>query len=571
MCVTYAAIGAHRVAASPPVKSVMQRRVCLAACAVAHCAALLLFAAPAAGQVASPPFVAAPTELEGLFSRGDQLESNRRWGEALTLYEDALRLHPGEKQVEKRYLISKIHYELGRRYSDSSFKQALRTLPEQDALNLYGEVLLKIQSHYVDPPDWAQLVRRGCECLEVALADPAFGDKHLNRVARQNVDRFRQELRGQMAARNIRSREDCREAARGFARLAASRLGLPGTAVMFEYLCGATLALDDYSTYLTGDQLDEVYSQIDGNFVGLGIELKASNGALLIVKVIPGSPAEQGGIRPGDRIVAVDGRSTADLNTDQAADMLQGEEGSLVEVSAVSAEGQSRTLRLRREQVEVPSVDDVKIADPEFGIAYLKLTCFQKTTTKDLDAALWKLQRQGMRSLVMDLRGNPGGLLTSSVEVADKFVDEGLIVTTRGRNPSEDYRYSAHRAGTWRVPLVVLIDGDSASASEIFAGAIRDHHRGTIVGARSYGKGSVQGIFPLNQANSGIRLTTAKFYSPLGRPYSKQGVDPDIAVHEAAKPVSVSSTADFQLPPTAENDTVLSRALQVARQQLARR
>ncbi len=549
----------------------MQRRVLLAVCALAQCAALLSCAGPAAAQLSVAPYSPGASELESLFNRGEELESTRRWGEALTLYEDALRLHPGEKRVEQRYLISKIHYELGRRYSDTSFKQSLNSLPEQDASNMYGEVLLKIQSHYVDPPDWNQLVRRGCECLEVALADPAFADRHLNRAARQQVDRFRQELRSQQSLRTIRSREECREAARSFTRLASTRLGLPPTAVVFEYLCGATLALDDYSTYLTGDQLDEVYSQIDGNFVGLGIELKANNGALLIVKVIPGSPAERGGIRPGDRIVAVDGRSTADLNTDQAADMLQGEEGSLVEISAVSSEGQSRTLRLQRAQVEVPSVDDVKIADNEFGIGYLKLTCFQKTTTKDLDAALWTLQRQGMRSLVMDLRGNPGGLLTSSVEVADKFVDEGVIVTTRGRNPSEDYRYSAHRAGTWRVPLVVLIDGDSASASEIFAGAIRDHHRGTIVGARSYGKGSVQGIFPLNQAGAGIRLTTAKFYSPLGRPYSKNGVDPDVAVHEAAKPVSVSSTADFQLPPTPENDSVLNRALQVARQQMARR
>ena len=133
-----------------------------------------------------------------------------------------------------------------------------------------------------------------------------------------------------------------------------------------------------------------------------------------------------------------------------------------------------------------------------------------------------------MRSLVLDLRGNPGGLLTASVEVADKFIADGAIVSTRGRSEQENFNYRAHRPGTWRVPLVVLIDGDSASASEIFAGAINDSHRGTIVGSRSYGKGSVQGIFPLGYAGAGARLTTAKFYSPMGHPISNVGVTPDI-------------------------------------------
>ena len=171
------------------------------------------------------------------------------------------------------------------------------------------------------------------------------------------------------------------------------------------------------------------------------------------------------------------------------------------------------------------------MVDPENGVAYIKLTSFQKTTSRDVDAALWSLHRQGMRSLIIDVRGNPGGLLNASVEVADKFLPSGVIVSTRGRSTREDFDYQAHNVGTWRVPLVVLIDGDSASASEIFAGAIRDHGRGTVVGERSYGKGSVQGIFPLNRYKSGIRLTTSKFYSPSGQPISDRGVTPNVEVH----------------------------------------
>ena len=171
-----------------------------------------------------------------------------------------------------------------------------------------------------------------------------------------------------------------------------------------------------------------------------------------------------------------------------------------------------------------------------------------------------------MRSLVIDLRGNPGGLLTAAVEVADKFLEGGSIVSTRGRSPQEDFNYTAHQSGTWRVPLTVLIDYDSASASEIFAAAIRDHHRGTIVGVRSYGKGSVQGIFPLGFASAGVRLTTAKFYSPSLKAISNVGVEPDIVVREAAKPVGNGATEVSD-----QKDPILSAGVDAARRQLASR
>jgi carboxyl-terminal processing protease len=252
---------------------------------------------------------------------------------------------------------------------------------------------------------------------------------------------------------------------------------------------------------------------------------------------------------------------TSDLSTDQAANLLQGPEGTTVEL-AVEAPGQTaRRVIVHRERVEVPSIEGVRIVDTAQGIAYLKLTCFQKTTSRDLDNALWSLHRAGMRSLIIDLRGNPGGLLATAVDVADKFIDRGLIVSTRGRSAGETFSYSAHEPGTWRVPLVVLIDGDSASAAEIFAGAIRDHQRGTIVGERSYGKGSVQGIFPLSTAEAGVRLTTAKFYSPNGNPYSGIGVAPNQQVHRVARPVEVS-------PEAPADDVFLTAAVEAAQQQL---
>jgi len=529
-------------------------RACLATLAV------LLATAAFAQQLPTTVTIKDPLgEIAAALHSGQQLEQQRRWGEALAVYEDAVRQHPQDATLQQRFDATRFHYDLERRYADRSFRDSVARLSTQQAVDLYGQVLLKIDSHYVEIPHWKQLVDRGTNDLLVALNESSFVDQNIPQRNRPAIDAFRRELPELIGSRTIKTRLDARDAVTAAAQLAERRLEIPATAVVLEYLCGATNALDPYSAYLTPDQLNEVYAQIEGNFVGLGVELKAQNGGLVIVRVIPGSPAEEAGVRAGDRIQAIDGQSTGNLTTDQAANLLQGADGSVVALTLAAADQQPRQLSVRRRLVEVPSVDQVGIIDAQYGIGYFKLTCFQKTTSRDLDAALWKLHREGMKSLVIDVRGNPGGLLVSAVEVVDRFVDRGIIVSTRGRSSQEDLTYSAHEQeqSKWRMPLVVIIDQDSASAAEIFAGAIRDHHRGTIVGVKSFGKGSVQGIFSLEESNAGVRLTTAKFYSPNGKPYSQVGVDPDLTVQVAARPVN------GRLP--AGEDAMLNAAMQAAR------
>ena len=551
-------------------------------------------AAPAAptlsGTVSSAAAVAAPSsqvqqDVAEALRQGRQLESERRWSEALSFYEEALRRNPQQPTLEERLHLTRIHYDLSGRFGDPTYRESLKTLGRDKALELYDEILTKIQTHYVEPPHWQQLVDSGTAGLMEAMLDPLFLEATLPGVPQARVEAFRRVLRSQVFGVPTTDRQGTINLAAKAAQMAREQLGMSETAVIYEYICGASNALDPYSTFLSPCKLNEVYSQIEGNFVGLGIELKANDGALLIVKVFAGGPADRSGLKAGDRIVAVDGRSTQDMSSDEAANMLQGVEGSAVEVTIASPGIAERRMRIRREQIEVPSIDNIKIVDSTLGIGYLRLTCFQKTTSRDLDAALWRLHREGMKSLIIDLRGNPGGLLNISVDVVDKFVDEGTIVSTRGRNLNEDYSYSARKPGTWQVPLVVLIDGDSASASEIFAGAIRDHRRGTIVGARSYGKGSVQGIYPLNTITGGIRLTTAKFYSPQGLPFSRIGVSPDVAVGQIAAAAGSSqagssqAVAQFSARPTADGrfvqqapaDPAMEAALGVARQRFAQR
>jgi len=519
--------------------------------------------------------VAAPDALAEVISRGSQLELDRKWAEALSYYEEALRQHPQQVKLQERVANTRAHYEVCRRYNDPSYNTALATLSERDAAAIYDEVLLKVQSHYVHEPQWQKIIISGQTCMQVAVTEPLFVSKNLAGTPVDQLAALQRDVEKLVVSRPVSDRRQASQLVQAVAATLRDRYGLPAQAVILEFVSGAAASLDEYSSFLTGGQMDELFSQIEGNFVGLGVELKTEPTGLSIVNVIPGGPAHTGGIRPGDFIVAVDGKTTpADATADGLADMLRGLEGSKVTVAIRNGQGALQNLSLTRRRVDIPSVERVSIIDAANGVAYFKLTSFQKTTSRDVDAALWKLHAQGMRQLIIDLRGNPGGLLKAAVDVADMFVNDGLLVATRGRSPREDFDHRGQTAGTWRMPLVVLIDHDSASASEILAGAIRDHRRGTVVGEKSYGKGSVQGIFPLATTNVGIRLTTAKWYTPSGQAISGAGIQPDVAVR-VASPAKDKDTAVTALKPAtgtaAPSDPFLEAALQVARSQTSSR
>ena len=468
-----------------------------------------------------------------MLDSGRTLEIGGHWADALTKYEEALHEYPEDQRLQVKFDVARLHYSLEQRYDDRSFREALKALRPQQTLELYTDLLGKVDAHYYTDPPYQMMTQRGAAAMDIALADETFLRNHGIRIRGQQIDQLRTEILQLPGRYKIATARDAAAVASQVAKLANQRIGLSETATLLEFTSASAGGLDHYSSFLTADQLRDIYSQIEGNFVGLGVELKADQGELQIVHVIPHSPAEKSGIHDGDRITAVDGQATKSLSTDEAASLLTGAEGSMVRVQVMSPNQAPREVTVRRASVEVPSLENVKILDPATGVAYVKIPAFQKTTATDLEQALWDLHGKGMRSLVIDLRGNPGGLLTAAVEIADKFIADGGIVSTKGRSEQENFSYRAHRPGTWRVPLVVLIDGDSASASEIFAGAIKDSGRGKIVGTRSYGKGSVQGIFPLGKSGAGARLTTAKFYSPSGRAISNVGVTPDIDVRRA--------------------------------------
>ena len=382
-------------------------------------------------------------ELETVIQQGRTLELQGRWSEALNHYQQALKALPDNYQIKTRRSIARIHYDLNRRYADSTYVDSLATIPSNNALNLYAEILLKIQSYYVVQPDWDNILRHGLACMEIALSDPKFIDHNLPQVDRSKIQPAIDEMNSVLTKYSIQSRQDAYLIASNVCRKMQNRLGLPVQTTVYEFTCGAIIALDPYSAFMTSNQYGETMSQIEGNFVGLGVELNTRADHLDIVNVIANGPAGRAGIIGGDKIIRVDGKTVEELGAEAAADALRGKAGSSVELTVVDLKGQTRHLRLQRQRVEIPSVENVSIVDKESGVAYVKLSNFQKTTTRDFDAALWQLHRQGMRSLIVDVRGNPGGLLNSSVEISDRFIKNGVIVSTRGRNPLEDY---VHRA-----------------------------------------------------------------------------------------------------------------------------
>lgn len=290
---------------------------------------------------------------------GSKLEQQKRWAEALSHYEEALRAHPERPELKQRLTMVRAHYDVARRYSDLTYTKAIHTLTEREALAIYEEVLLKVSAHYVHQPKWHDILRQGTVNFDAALTEPIFATSNNLTLTPEQHNQLQRDIRFWTERQAIDDRHQAKELVEAIARTVKQRYAISPQAVILEYASGAAAALDEYSSFLTDSQMDEIFAQIEGNFVGLGVELKTEPAGLLVVNVITGGPADQGGIRAGERIVQVDDKTSSQVSPDQLADLLRGSEGSLVTVVLNDAQGTPRTLKLTRRRVEVPSVEDV--------------------------------------------------------------------------------------------------------------------------------------------------------------------------------------------------------------------
>lgn len=345
---------------------------------------------------------------------------------------------------------------------------------------------------------------------------------------------------------------------------------------------GMLRELDPFSDYFDPEEYPQFLRRTTGQFYGIGVEVSLVGGYLTIVSPIEDSPAFKAGLRAGDRIVQIDGRPTRDLTLEQAVARMGGDPGTSVRLQVWSpGDDQPRDVTIVRQLVKLHSVKGYAtgdgtaprdFVDAAAGIGYVRLTNFDENTAQQLDAAVGRMYAAGLRALILDVRDNPGGLLKTAVEVADRFLSEGRIVSTKGRASPEEV-WSATTANDYpkQVPLAVLINDGSASASEIVAGALRDHGRAVVVGETSFGKGSVQRLLEMARGESALKLTTAYYYLPKGERIHGRGVQPDVEVRlsrreKEALLTSMPSTAPARdtATGTAPRPPVVDRQLEKA-------
>ena len=297
--------------------------------------------------------------------------------------------------------------------------------------------------------------------------------------------------------------------------------------LIYGAIKGLVQSLDPHSSFMTRDEHKELLIETKGIFSGVGIEISIRDNVITVVSPIEGTPAFEAGLKAGDKIVKIDDQPTTDMTLLDAVKHIRGPKGSKVKLTVMRVgEEMPLDFTITRDQIPLKSVRHFLLTP---DVAYVRVSTFQSKTQKDLSTALDRIEKgRDLKGLVLDLRNNPGGLLSQAIGVADLFLDSGLIVSTQGRNSSQDIRESAKKNKKARLyPIIVLVNGGSASASEIVAGALQDNKRALTLGTKTFGKGSVQTILPLSDG-SGLRLTTAKYYTPSGRSIQASGITPDI-------------------------------------------
>ena len=322
--------------------------------------------------------------------------------------------------------------------------------------------------------------------------------------------------------------------------------------LVYGALKGMLATLDPYSQFLDPDSYNELKVDTEGQFGGLGIEITVKDDLLTVITPIDDTPAYKAGLKSGDRVVKIDGELTRGITLLDAVKKLRGKPGTSVTLTVLrEGEGTLKDFKLTRDIIKIQSVREAKMLEEHIG--YLRLSDFREGTPKDLEAALEQLKAQQMDGVILDLRNNPGGLLDVSVSVAELFLDRRqLIVSTKGRLRNQNFEFRSRRAGPAHdIPMVVLVNEGSASASEIVAGAMQDYRRGIILGTKSHGKASVQTIFPLKDG-SALRLTTSKYFTPSGRSIHGQGITPDVVVPFEAPPEPKEKDKDKEKRPQAD-------------------
>lgn len=490
--------------------------------------------------------------------RAEKHLSDHEWLEVGTIYAELAAIYPDRKEYEKkaqeyakRVRVEAI-YALKGDSPDQPSGDWADQLKRINVDNVMTEVTPRIQALYVEQPDMRALALAGLESVTIFVESEklqevfsVLADKEKRKKFDEGIDNLIGTIRT-----DKKSEFTYQDFWRTFTLLRylnQNTLELREELLIREFLDGALPKLDRFSGMIWPYEMDYFRKHTTGKFEGVGILITMKNNKLTVVTPIPGTPAYRAAIVPQDRIVTINGEPTKNITINQAVQKITGPRGTKVVLGILHTWADEPVdVVLIRDKIVIHTVKGVRLsaddnweyfADKAKQIAYVRVTSFTREMVAKLRTVLEQVREEGARGLILDLRFNPGGTLTSAVQTADLFLSKGRIVSTKGRNPATARQEPASPGGVWvDLPIIVLISNYSASASEIVCGALQDHHRALVIGERSFGKGSVQNVIPIDEQNCNLKLTTAYYYLPSGRclhkvPDAKEwGVDPDVKI-----------------------------------------
>jgi C-terminal peptidase prc len=481
-------------------------------------ALLITFGGTALGATAPEP-----AERDRVEAR--DCEQNGDWERASECYLRLLADDRNQPELRERLALCLRHLHLSHRHNDPSYRSHVAALPLSHAVTLYAEVLTTIQQNYVNSGQATigKLYRHGLDELRFALADPTFLREQMAGVDPGAIAELRRRIDNWWSAKAADELRDARQAVRDLAWDAQQLTGVNPSVIVLECACGACHALDEYTLFITPGRPILDTGTLNSDLAPLGLTLTAKENTVVIDHVTPGSWGAGVGLTPGDRITRVGKKPFDRLSLDAILELISGERSAIAELTiAPAGSTDTRTLVLPD---SLPTVfDALMIRD---GIGYIRIAHFQKGTPQEFDSALLRLRSEGLRALVLDLRGNPGGSFSAAVQVAERFLGQGVIVSTQGQLRGMTKTFTAQNPAVMDGPVIVLVDGETASAAEVLAGALRDQQRALLVGQRTFGKDTIQRLMQLSEGGA-IRLTLARFLLPGGKPFAGAGVAPNV-------------------------------------------
>ncbi len=503
----------------------------------------------------------AVAKVEELYRRGE-------WADAAGIYACLEHIHKDDKEYEKMKRRSLRHARLELVYKKDNRDRWERDL-RQIERSMVRDAFLQVGRHYVRDADFRKALAGGIENLQILAKTTNLGSVFEGLSDRDAVVRFTGEITTILHQVNRRDRVDASTAYEQFERILKSNsntIKLPEELIINEFMEGALSPLDRFSSMIWPSDVAEFKKHTMGRFQGVGIQIrKRQDGKLMVVSPLPGTPAHRAGIMPGDLILKVDGDSIEGLEIDEIVPKIMGRKGTIVELTIQRGKGAPFVVPIERDNIIIRSIRGIQrkangkwdyLIDPEQRIGYIRIDpSFMDDTVNELKTAVNTLQAQGVRALILDLRFNPGGLLRTAIEVTDLFLPAGKgIVSTRGQH-SDIWARGSETAALFDKDMILLVNETSASASEILAGALQDHHRAIVLGERTHGKGSVQNLIPIAADAAYLKLTTALYYLPSDRCPDKRpdaeewGVMPDITVdlrpEERAKVIVMRRDSDI--------------------------